>query len=184
MYRLWTLEARIQRGGDPPALRAGYNWDHTASRVRAVGFCRQPFFANRKPAVWRAFYLNTRFYRTGLCPVWSKRGASDVATSSISHASPRAGKHAHSIAAPSQIQSTCFDLERKNGGADTEPPRLSAAAAWSKPVLTMPEGVFPPHMSPEKRLILFVLCTNSARLEGSCRCLYFLCCFSVKNDVF
>ena len=43
-------------------------------------------------------------------------------------------------------QSQCFDLERKNGGADAEPSRLSAAASWSKPVLTMPR------MSPEKRI--------------------------------
>ena len=49
-------------------------------------------------------------------------------------------------------QSKCFDLERKNGGADTEPSRLSAAAAWSKPVLTTPEGAFLTHMSPENRI--------------------------------
>jgi hypothetical protein len=42
------LEARIQRGGDPPAFRAGYNWDHTASRVRAVGFTGSPFFISFK----------------------------------------------------------------------------------------------------------------------------------------
>ena len=48
-------------------------------------------------------------------------------------------------------QSRGFDLERKNGGADTEPSRVRAAAAWSKPILTTPQGVFPPHMSPEKR---------------------------------
>jgi len=32
---------------------------------------------------------------------------------------------------------------------DAKPSRLSAAAAWSKPILTTP------HMSPEKRLIFF-----------------------------
>ena len=66
-------------------------------------------------------------------------------------------------------QSKGFDLERKNGGADTEPPRLSAAAAWSKPVLTTPEGVFPTRMSPEKRLDFFAPSeprTLRGRIEG------------------
>ena len=64
---------------------------------------------------------------------------------SLPAASPRAPypllpcaarKQAHFAAAPYQNQSMSFGLERKNGGADTEPSRLSAAAAWSKPILT------------------------------------------------
>ena len=55
-------------------------------------------------------------------------------------------------------QSQCFDLERKNGGADTEPSRLSAAAAWSKPILTMP------HMSLKKQIS--IICPVGQTLRG------------------
>ena len=53
------------------------------------------------------------------------------------------------------------------GGADTEPSRFSAAAAWSKPILTTPQGDFPPRMSPENRIYDF------ARMCELCEAYYY-----------
>ena len=89
-----------------------------------------------------------------------------VATSSISLASVRNTKASSFRCGSLPNQSRGFDLERKNGGADTEPSRFRAAAAWSKPILTTPQGDFPPHMSPENQLdrIRGIRAANSARL--------------------
>ncbi len=63
-----------------------------------------------------------------------------VATSSISLASAQSAKASSFRCGSLPNQSMRFDLERKNGGADTKPSRLSAAAAWSKPILTTARG--------------------------------------------
>ena len=49
---------------------------------------------------------------------------------------PASGKASSFHCRSFQNQSVCFDFVRKNGGAETEPSRLSAAASWSKPILT------------------------------------------------
>ena len=49
---------------------------------------------------------------------------------------PTSGKASSFRCDSYQNQSVCFDFVRKNGGADTAPSRLSATAAWSKPILT------------------------------------------------
>ena len=83
-----------------------------------------------------AFRLKTRAPSPSLCSVGRREGSPRRGKFHIP-CFPASGKASSFHCRSLPNQSKCFDLERKNGGADTEPSRLSAAAAWSKPILTM-----------------------------------------------
>ena len=126
-----------------PHRRAEIDIDDVAMRRR--------FFLLKRKGL-RPFLLHTRAYRAGLWPrLVGARGAPRRDKLHIP-CFPASGKASSFHCRSLPNQSMGFDLERKNGGADTEPSRLSAAAAWSKPILTTPQGVFAAANPRQKRI--------------------------------
>ena len=113
------------------------------------------FLGKPEPAIRRAPVWLLAFIALGFAPFGRSEGrASRSPRRHRLHIPcfPASGKASSFRCGSLPNQSQCFDLERKNGGADTELSRLSAAAAWSKPILTTP------HMSPEKRIEIHFPC--------------------------